>query len=158
MFRTKRNINGLRAKADLEDNQPISVGGLMHRLQDDTNKDELYDSVKQHAFAKFVELSRRRLQLSIEELASMADVDPAELTQIELGLLEAPEPRTVYQLAKILKVKREKLMELSGLMLARDSHIGGAAVRFAARSESMANLSKEEEQALREFVAQLSRD
>jgi HTH-type transcriptional regulator, competence development regulator len=63
-----------------------------------------------------------------------------------------PSSRTVYQTAQALKLPANKLMELAGLTDARDEGLGRAALRFAARSEPTARLSKEEREAFEEFV------
>jgi hypothetical protein len=79
-----------------------------------------------------------------------------ELIEIERNLHYTPEPRTVYQLAKTLELPSERMLELSGNLVVCDSSLGQEAVRFAARSESVEKLSKDEQRALEEFVKFLS--
>jgi transcriptional regulator with XRE-family HTH domain len=109
------------------------------------------------SLARFVDLSRRRMRLTVEALAQRADVDLATLLAIESGEDVVPEPRTVFQLAKVLNVNPEPLMELAGLIDVKNSSVGEVATRFAARSEPMAALTPEEEEALNWFVDQISK-
>lgn len=109
------------------------------------------------AFGRFVELMRRRRALTVEQLAERADLDVGELVSIEDNLHYTPEPRTVYQLARAFNVPQQRLLQLAGLTAGGDARLRHEAVRFAARSESVQKLSKEERAALEEFVAVLSR-
>jgi hypothetical protein len=56
----------------------------------------------QVAFGSFIQLLRRRRNLSIEQLAQRADLDLVELVSIEKEPHYRPEPRTVHNLAKCL--------------------------------------------------------
>jgi transcriptional regulator with XRE-family HTH domain len=109
------------------------------------------------AFGRFVSLMRRQRGLSVEKLADQATLDVGELVSIEEDIDYAPEPRTVYHLARTFDVPQEGLMQLAGLIVANDADFRQAAVRFAARSESSQKLSPEEKAALSAFVEVLSR-
>lgn len=109
------------------------------------------------AFGRFVSLMRRRRGLSVERLAEEAALDAGELVSIEEDLDHTPEPRTVYQLARTFQVPQKSLMQLAGLAVANDAGFRREAVRFAARSESVQELTGEESAALEAFVAVLSR-
>lgn len=102
------------------------------------------------AFARFVDLARRWKRLSLESLAEEADVELSELVEITEEYSQAT-PRTVYRLAHVLEVPDDRLMELAGLVEPREE-VAEAAVRFAARSEPTVELSREEQDALEEFV------
>ena len=108
------------------------------------------------AFGRLINLWRRKKGLRIDALAEQARIDAGELIEIEQNLNYVPEPRTVYQLAKTLGLPSERMLELSGNLMVRDSSLGQEAVRFAARSESVEKLSKDEQRALEEFVKFLS--
>jgi HTH-type transcriptional regulator, competence development regulator len=110
------------------------------------------------AFGRLINLCRRRKGIRLDQLAKTADVDLAELVTIEQDVRYIPEPRTVYQLAKTFDLPNDRLLQLSGNVVARDSHLGQEAVRFAARADSVDKLSKDEQQALEEFVKYLSED
>jgi transcriptional regulator with XRE-family HTH domain len=108
------------------------------------------------AFGRFVELKRRSLGFSVEQLAEKADVDPGELVTIETDLRHVPEPMTVFNLAKLFRTPEKSLMQLAGLVVAKDKEFVQAAVRFAAKSESIAKLTSQEQAALESFVAELN--
>lgn len=108
------------------------------------------------AFGKFVNLMRRRLGFSVEKLADEADLDVSEILVIEDDVHYLPEPRTVNQLAQLFEVPQQRLMQLAGLTAPSDRHFFSEAARFAARSESLHKLTREENSALEAFVSVLS--
>lgn len=63
-----------------------------------------------------------------------------------------PRPRTVYQLSLTLELRQDRMMQLSGNVAPRDESLGQKAVRFAARSEPLEKLSRQEQDVLNEFV------
>ncbi len=103
-------------------------------------------------FGLLIKFARRERQMSVEKLAKKADVDLSELIAIERKEEVIPTPRTVFQLAKTLHLSMRKLMVISGLAETRDEAISQAVLRFAARSEPTAQLSKEEREAYEEFI------
>ncbi|WP_216593458.1 helix-turn-helix domain-containing protein [Paracoccus sanguinis] len=108
------------------------------------------------AFARFVRLMRRKKGLTVEKLAEDTDVDVSELVEIEEDSRHKPELRTVYQLANYFKLPRGNLMQVAGLTAPKDPRLVHEAVRFAARSEPVAELTPEEYAALEAFVAVLT--
>jgi HTH-type transcriptional regulator, competence development regulator len=108
------------------------------------------------AFGRFVQLMRRNKHLALEKLAEDARVDTKELIVIEEDPYHKPDPRTVFQLAKYFGVAVAQLMQIAGLSSSRDPRLSVEAVRFAARSESIADLNDVEREALEAFVAVLS--
>lgn len=108
-------------------------------------------------FSRFVRLMRRSRGLSVEKLADDAEVDIGELVGIEEDAHHKPEVRTVYQLANFFGVPRANLLQVAGLTAPRDDYLIEEAVRFAARSEPVVALTKEERAALEAFVAVLSK-
>jgi HTH-type transcriptional regulator, competence development regulator len=108
------------------------------------------------AFSRFVRLARRSRGLTVESLAERADVELAELLTIEEDSRYKPNLRTVYQLANYFGVQRANLLQVAGLTAPKDNHLVIEAVRFAARSESVAALTAEERAALDAFVSVLS--
>jgi transcriptional regulator with XRE-family HTH domain len=144
----------LLTKANEEDNCIISVGGLACRVVAEANAsgEEISEATRRVAFARFVELSRRKLRLTVEQLAEQADVDVSQLVEIEEGECAAPEPRTVSQLSRVLNCPQDRMMVISGLARPRDRRLTEATVRFAARSEPVKVLSSEEEEVLSEYV------
>lgn len=106
---------------------------------------------------RFIELGRRSMKLSVEQLAERADIDISELLSIETDIHYLPEPRTLYQLAQVFNVSQGKLMELSGLTKPKNVNYLEEAVRYAARSESIEKLNPEEQAALDGLISVLSK-
>ncbi len=144
-----------------------SVGGLAHSMNELARLDISVPpshaepipaaSPRRFSLGKFVELSRRRLRLSVEQLADQANVDLSELVAIESAENLIPEPKTIYELAKVLQVRAEPLLELAGLRVPTTSNLVNSAVRFAARYAPTRTLSTEEEAALDWFVEELTK-
>lgn len=153
----KRSDDWWLALVELEGDDLIDAGPMEFpacEKPDDVTPIEAQETLV--AFSKFVQFMRRKRGISLERLAMDIDLDPGELLLIERGLGQTPEPRVVHQLAKAFSVPPGRLMQLAGLTVARDPSFQQQAVRFAARSEPVQKLSKEENQALEEFVAILS--
>jgi len=110
------------------------------------------------AFGRFVSLMRRQRNLSVEQLAGAAEIDPSELLDIEEDVHYIPDARTVFRLAQTFRVSQPRLMQVAGLTRVKDAGLRQEAVRFAARSEPLQKLSPEEAAALEAFVAVLSQD
>jgi transcriptional regulator with XRE-family HTH domain len=109
------------------------------------------------AFGQFVTLARRKKNLTIEDLAEASDLDLSELVAIEQHDVHfVPEPRTVFQLAEFFNVSNAKLMELAGLTKPKNPELTMQAMKFAARSASVAALNEQEQRALEELVVVLS--
>jgi transcriptional regulator with XRE-family HTH domain len=145
----------LRAKAEEEDNGVVSVGGLVCTLarNEEESKAQLAERV---ALAKLVELRRRQYRLSAEALAKKAEVDLEDVLSIERGEGTVPGLQAVHRLAQALELPEPRLLELAGLVPAKDARFREASVRFAARSEPVAILLPEEREALEEFVGLLA--
>jgi len=109
-------------------------------------------------FGRFIKLMRRRRGITTEKLAEDADVDLAELVEIEDDARFKPEQRTVYQLANYFDVPMRNLMQIAGLTVPKNSRLFDEAIRFAARSEPVAQLTPEEQAALEAFVVILSEE
>jgi transcriptional regulator with XRE-family HTH domain len=135
--------------------ESISVGGLAHELGLlSTHSEE--PNLKQSALGKLIELARRDARLSVEELASRADVELIELVELERGDPVSIEPRSIFRLCEVLKLPKPGVMELAGLTQRQDSSLGAAAVRFAANAKGLEKLTREERKAFEEFVRDLA--
>ena len=109
------------------------------------------------AFGRFINLLRRQRRISLEQLAMDADVTLTELVEIESDIHYKPALRTTYQLANYFHMPRTGFIQLAGLTLQKNAHLSEEAVRFAARAESSAELTPEENTALEAFVAIVSK-
>jgi len=108
------------------------------------------------ALGVLLQLLRRRDNLSEEELADLAEVDPAEIRRIEFDRAYTPAPRTIYQLEHTFKLPRKTLVKLSGLTRSHSADFKGEVLRFAAHSKSIQKITREERKLLNEFVKFLS--
>jgi transcriptional regulator with XRE-family HTH domain len=144
----------LEKLAERENQGAVSAGGWVARSLEQESASLLRQPPR--VFGQLIEFARRERGFSLETLARQADVDLAELVEIERDPKAVPEPRTVHQLADVLGLPAPKLMVLAGLTRPRDESLTEAAIRFAARSEPSATLSAAEKEVLEEFVKVLS--
>jgi HTH-type transcriptional regulator, competence development regulator len=149
----------LTKRAELDENAEVSAGVFnlqMLEAERATHEHVLTAHAEvenpRPAFGRLINLWRRKKGLRMDQLADRARIDMGELVAIEHDIHYTPEPRTVYQLAKILGLSIKRMLQLSGNAIVRDSTLGQEAVRFAARSESVEKLTKDEHRALEEFV------
>jgi len=147
------NRKWLKKHAALENGGFISVGGFISTMEEKAPvaMPETVDSLK-HAFVKLLQLKRRERKLSVEELAIKADLDMAELLRIESDEAYIATPFSVHKLAEFFKLPERPLMALAGLLTVKDAQFQQQALRFAARSEPVEKLSREEHRALEEYV------
>lgn len=108
------------------------------------------------AFGAFVALWRRNRGWDVVKLAEQAGVNAEEILEIEHAPQAEPEPNTVFRLAKVFNMPTKILMELAGLIEPRTPQLREAAVRFAARSESVAKLNPQEREAFEAFVSAIA--
>ena len=99
---------------------------------------------------------RRKERLSIDELAQNARVPAFELRQIEGDPTFEPSPRTIFQIEQYFKLHERSLVVLSGAVRV-DNNIREEAVRFAASSENIQELTTDERKLLNQFVKFLSK-
>lgn len=104
------------------------------------------------AFGVLIRQLRRRDQLTLEALAKRARINAEDLRQIEHDPHFKPRPRVVHQLADVFGVPVRPLMKLSGATVARDERFEEEACRFAAKSDDLSKLSRDEQSALNEYV------
>ena len=142
-MKMKMDRNWLMTKAEQEDGCMISVGGLINAPE---GRNQVAESVilLKVAFARFLHLARRDRKLTLERFAEAADVDLAELLRIEADEHHTPALRTVHKVAEFLKVPEKKLMALAGLLQIKDVRLQNESLKFAARSETVENLTPEE--------------
>jgi len=142
--------------AQLEGDTEIGAGALAGDPVFDSQMTQVEPEYAVLAFGRFVRLMRRNRGLTVERLAEDADLDIAELLNIEEDAHYKPELRTVHQLAGFFGVQRAGLLQIAGLTTARDNHLVNEAIRFAARSEPTVALTADERSALEAFVSVLA--
>ncbi len=141
----------LKRQAELEDNCFVSVGGLIFGIEELEQQSRGAD-LRRPAFVQLLDLTRRAHRLTWEQFSNKLDVDLEELISIETDEHYTPTPRAVNKIAQFMRVPVEKLFVLSGLARARDVSFQEAALRFAARSQPIEDLTPEEHGALEEYV------
>lgn len=145
----------IRQKAAEEDGAFVSAGCMM--IQPEPLPAATSDTLAARlSLSRFVQLGRLKLQLSKEQFASKTQIPLTELVCIEDDDQYTPTLRTVHMLAQFMKVSHVKLLTLAGLAQARDAQFNDAAVRFAAKSETIRQLTREEQEAFDEFARFLS--
>lgn len=141
--------------AEMEGDSAIGAGlyGMDPILDDEAIPETADSEAANVVFGRFVGLMRRRQGLTIEKLAEDADIEVSDLVEIEADTRHRPEPRTVYQLAHFFKVPEKNLMQVAGITTLRDSSLIQEGMKFAARSDPVAQLTVEERAALEAFVS-----
>lgn len=157
---TQRTEGWWRARAEKEKGYTVFAGSVRTTppfTKADIQTDGIGESRPDSSFAfgKLIELMRRNRGWSVEKLASEADLDLADLVIIEDDHTALPEPRAVYQLAEVFQLPQSRLLQIAGLSKERDASLQRDTLRFAARSQSIAQLSEVEQRALDEFVTVL---
>lgn len=145
----------IRQKAAEEDGALISAGCMMIPAEPlaAVTSDALAARL---SLSRFVQLARLKLRLTKEQFASKTQIPLKELVCIEDDDQYTPTLRTVHMLAQFLKVSHVKMLTLAGLAQAKDAQFSDAAVRFAAKSEPIRQLTREEQEAFDEFAKFLS--
>jgi transcriptional regulator with XRE-family HTH domain len=122
-----------------------------------TAKDPKVGTVR-YAFHLFLQLLRRQRRLTMDDLAKQTDIDRSELVAIERNAGYRPSPLTLHRLSKFYEIPEGKMLALAGAVKEIPTGLSERASRFAARSEAFARLSKEERNALDEFLSFLKTD
>jgi len=118
-------------------------------VQNQTSNEEFAKSL---AFGTLIQFLRRDRRLSVEQLASDAKVDVAEVVKIEFDPKYVPHPRSVHQLASFFGMPQRALLKLSDVSTVHNAQLRAAVYRFTAHSSEIAELSHEERVAMTEFV------
>jgi transcriptional regulator with XRE-family HTH domain len=146
--------------ASKEDKMPVSAGSFSFDMVADDTQDpqEKHMVVAEEpcaylsVFGRLINMRRRERGLTLERLADIARIDLDELVGIEQVPGYTPEPRTVCQLAATLKLPKNRLLQLSGCVEEQDEDLTQQSVRFAARSDALEKLTREQKQALDEYI------
>ena len=154
----------LRRKVESDPDVDGDAGPFIHALESigmflppDISTAKAQPQPLLEAFGVFVRQFRRQQQWTIEELSARAKVDVEDLRQIERNPRSPPRPRVVHQLASVMRVPERSLLQLSGAAISQDQEFAQEAMRFAAKSDDMAKLSREEQRALNEYVRYLNK-
>lgn len=105
-----------------------------------------------------IRLLRRKNGLSEEALAKAADVDVKEIHRIECDQFYEPGLRTIYQLEEYFKLPERSLALISGTMKKQSEDFKEEVLKFAAHSDQIGKLSREELKLVSEFVKYLANE
>ena len=104
------------------------------------------------AFSALVRLERRNKGLTVAKLAEILDVEVDEIRSIEHNVTYHARPRTILNFARYFKLPKKEVMRLAGAAVSNDEGFCEKAMRFAARSDDIGALSREEQQLLSQFI------
>ena len=104
------------------------------------------------AFGSLLRLERRNRQMTVSSLARNLDVDEDEIRNIEHDPHYKARPRTILGIAKHFGLPAKEVMKLAGAAVSNDERFTEKAMLFAAHSDDMGELSKEEKQLLKSFI------
>jgi len=107
-------------------------------------------------FAGFMVALRKKKALSLEELAERAGIETEDIKAIESCSPSAPSPRTIFRLEQFFGLPAKTLGKLSGAVIGIPSATKQHLVRFAACSNNLGSLTREEKSVLNAFVRYLS--
>lgn len=99
---------------------------------------------------------RRRDGLTIDALGERLRVEASELKKLEADPAFTPSPRTLHKLALYMKVPTTSLQRLTPDTVDNDEEINEAALRFAASSDDLSQLTPDERSNLNDFVKALA--
>ncbi len=108
------------------------------------------------ALGTLVRQLRMRDGLTLPEVAMQADVSEDELRQVETNPSYTARPRLLHNLSKFFGVSLNNLSQMSGATIAVDRRLYNTAVKFAAHSDDVSSLSREQLEVLEAFVGALN--
>lgn len=103
-------------------------------------------------FATFVWLARRNKRLTVEQLAERLAVEADEVRTIESDPAYQARPRTIASIAAFFELPTSEVMKLAGAAVSNDASFAPA-MKFAAHSDEISALTKEEQALLRDFIS-----
>ncbi len=161
------NQEWLNQRIEHDVGEPCEVGAPIHRAVDliaalqsakEHTKAVKEDTAQREGLLRlFVHQVRRRDKLTVVELAHRLNVDPNELEAIERDPKYGPQPRTLHKLAGYTKIPATNLMRITPDAHNVDDELGTAAMKFAASSDDVSGLSRNERRGLNDFVKFLVR-
>ena len=104
------------------------------------------------AFRKLLANLRREKGLTVHELAANLELPTSEVLALETSATHRPKPLVLHRLSQFYDIPQRHLAELAGAIVQVPGVVREQASRFAAQSDSLAKLSREEQRTLDEFV------
>ena len=104
------------------------------------------------AFGLLLRLERRNRQMTVSALARCLDVDEEEIRNIVHNPHYRARPRTILGIAKHFELPAKEVMKLAGAAVSNDERFTEKAMLFAAHSDDIGELNKEEKKLLKSFI------
>jgi len=156
-------IDGLRRKIAADPEDEPTAGGLAERAVDHALAAENTTAIGENkvvrlriALGVLVRQLRLREGLSIAQLSERAEVSEDDLRQVEHDPHYTARARLIYQLSEYFGVSLVTLSQMSGATHAVNRVLYNAAVKYAAHSDDVSELTSDEREALDTFVAMLN--
>ncbi len=99
----------------------------------------------------FLASTRNKLGLTLRTVEKQVGISNAYLSQLEHGKIKMPAPQNLHKLAQLYRLPYELLMELAGYPVPRPK-AGSARQKLDSLSARIGSVSKEEEEALVEYL------
>ena len=99
---------------------------------------------------------RRRDNMDLSRLATELRVPEDELRAIEIDQGFVPKPRTIHQIDHYYKISPRALLKISPAAVEHDPSLDEEADKFAASSESLSKLTRDERKKINDFIKVLS--
>jgi len=115
-----------------------------------TAEEPIVDPVR-FTFQTLMRDLRLQKRLTFDELSKRTGVEAEELRALERNPAYRPSPLTLHRLAEFYDIPQRRLAELAGALKQR-TRLRDEASRFAAMSDSFAELTDQEKELLDEFV------
>jgi transcriptional regulator with XRE-family HTH domain len=138
-----------RMLLSISEDEEHLIGPLFNPVEDKQNTPPGPGTL---AFGTLLRLERRNDRMTVAELAKKLDIDEDEIRKIEHDPYYRARPRTISSIAAYFDLPAREIMKLAGVAASNDRHFGEKAMRFAAHSDDMGTLSKEEKELLKSFV------
>jgi transcriptional regulator with XRE-family HTH domain len=103
-------------------------------------------------FRELVRGLRRERELTVDELAKKLEMDRNEIIAMERNPGYRPSPVVLHKLGQLYGIPTRRLAALAGAIKETPEGLVEEASRFAAQSDSLAKLSRQERQVLDRFV------
>ena len=129
-----------------------SSSDIMGLIGEAPAADAAGDVKQENTLALLVHQTRRGEKLTIEQFADLIRVTPDEIEAIESDPDYSPQPRTIHNLAKFVKVPPRSLLVLLPDVESDNEQLNEAKHKFAASSDDLSQLSKSERRGLNDFV------
>ena len=125
---------------------------LNHRLNVRMVPENFENETMTYAFQDLVRGLRKKTGMKLDEFARQSGIDREEILRMERNGCYRPSPLALRKLSKFYAIPQKRLAVLAGAVKNVPRELEQEVSKFAAKSESFAKLTPEEQQTLDEFV------